>query len=107
MLTQIATATGQIHKHAVKLKYRCKADIIAVILETAASGEVPKSKIYYNSFLTYQRLRGYLKLLIEAGLIQYSDYKERRVYKTTEKGILFLQAYKDMRELIDQCNIGQ
>ena len=107
MLTQIATATSPIQKYAVELKYRCKADIIAVILETAASGEVPKSKIYYKSFLTYQRLRGYLKLLIEAGLIEYFDYKERRVYNTTEKGILFLQAYNGMRELIDQCNIDQ
>jgi predicted transcriptional regulator len=102
MLTrQIATSTSHIQKYEVKLKYRCKADIIAIILETAASGEVPKSKIYYNSFLTYQRLRGYLTLLIESGLIQYFDYKDSRVFKTTEKGILFLQAYNGMRELID------
>jgi predicted transcriptional regulator len=101
LTTQFATSTSPIQKHQVKLKYRCKADIIAVILETAASGEVPKSKIYYKSFLTYQRLRGYLTLLIESGLIQCIDYKDRRLYKTTENGILFLQAYNGMRELID------
>jgi predicted transcriptional regulator len=101
MLSQITTSTTSIQKDAAKLKYRCKADIIAVILETAASGEVPKSKIYYKSFLTYQRLRGYMTLLIEGGLIEYFDYKDKRVYKTTEKGILFLQAYNCIRELID------
>ena len=90
-----------IQKHVSRLKYRCKADIIATILETAAGGEVPKSKIYYKSFLTYQRLRGYMTLLIDGGLIEYFDYKDKRVYKTTEKGIHFLQAYNGIRELID------
>src|SRR5919202_5351856 len=99
LTTQIATSP--IQKHTAKLKHRCKADIIAVILEAAASGPVPKSKIYYKSFLTYQRLRGYMSLLTESELIEYSDYKGTRVYKTTDKGILFLQAYNNMRELID------
>jgi predicted transcriptional regulator len=84
------------------VKHRCKPDIIATILETAASGEVPKSKIYYRSFLTYQRLRVCMKLLLENGLIEYFDHKDKRVYKTTEKGILFLQAYNGMIELLDQ-----
>ena len=39
--------------------------------------------------------------LLDAGLIQYFDYKDNRVYRTTEKGMLFLQAYKRMKELID------
>jgi predicted transcriptional regulator len=100
MLRQITTATTSIQKHDAKPKYRCKVDVIAVILEIAASGEVPKSKIYYNLFLTYQRLRGYMTLLIEAGLIEYSDYKDKRAYKTTDKGILFLQDYNGIRDLI-------
>jgi predicted transcriptional regulator len=101
MLIPTATKTTTIQKHSTRLKHRCKADIIAVILEAAASGPVPKSKIYYKSFLTYQRLRGYMSLLTESVLIEYSDYKGTRVYKTTDKGILFLQAYNNMRELID------
>jgi predicted transcriptional regulator len=100
MLTQITTKTTTIQKEDTRLKYRCKADIFSVILETAAS-EVPKSKIYYNSFLTYQRLKEYMSLLMEAGLMEYFDYKDKRLYKTTEKGMLFLQAYDNMRELID------
>ena len=42
-----------------------------------------------------------MSLLIESGLIEYSDYKDTRVYKTTDNGILFLQAYNNMRELIN------
>jgi predicted transcriptional regulator len=80
MLTPMATKTTTIQKHSTRLNInRCKADIIAVILERAASGQVPKSNIYYKSFLTYQRLRGYMSLLIESGLIEYSDYKDTRV----------------------------
>jgi predicted transcriptional regulator len=101
MPSQIAAETATLQKHYTILKHRCKADIFAVILETAASGQVQKSKIYYKSFLTYQRLKGYMSLLIEAGLIQHFDHKDNRVYKTTDKGMLFLQAYKAMKELID------
>lgn len=101
MHNQIAALTDTIQKHHATLKHRCKADIFAVILETAASGQVQKSKIYYRSFLTYQRLKGYMSILIDAGLIQHFDCKDIRVYKTTEKGMLFLQAYNSMKELID------
>ena len=78
-------------------KHRCKADIMAIILEAAASGGATKAVIYYRSFLTYQRLKGYLLLLEENGLIEY--LKEENLYKTTQKGIQALQAYNGMREL--------
>jgi predicted transcriptional regulator len=81
------------------IKHRCKADITATILEAvAAAGGTTKAKI---SFLTYQRLKGYLLLLEENGLIEYD--KEKCIYKTTEKGLHTLQAYNGMRELIDYC----
>jgi predicted transcriptional regulator len=83
------------------IKHRCKADITATILEAAAAGGTTKAKIYYRSFLTYQRLKGYLLLLEENGLIEYN--KEKCIYKTTEKGLHTLQAYNGMRELIDYC----
>ncbi|HZA08150.1 MAG TPA: winged helix-turn-helix domain-containing protein [Nitrososphaeraceae archaeon] len=78
-------------------KHRCKADIMAIILEAAASGGTTKADIYYRSFLTYQRLKGYLLFLEENGLIEY--LKEENFYKTTQKGIQALQAYNGMREL--------
>jgi predicted transcriptional regulator len=96
------TATPFVQPSAAsKIKYRCKADIIAEILETASAGEVPKSRIYYKSFLTYHRLRGYMTLLLENGLMEYLDHRNKRLYKATEKGIVFLRAYNGIRELID------
>jgi predicted transcriptional regulator len=70
---------------------------MAIILEAAASGGTTKADIYYRSFLTYQRLKGYLLFLEENGLIEY--LKEENFYKTTQKGIQALQAYNGMREL--------
>jgi predicted transcriptional regulator len=43
-----------------------------------------------------------MRFLLESRLIEYFDDEDRRVYKTTEKGILFLQAYNGMIELLDQ-----
>jgi predicted transcriptional regulator len=86
-------------EHKYVPKHRCKADIMAIILDTAASGGTTKAKIYYRSFMTYQRLKGYLLLLEQNGLIEY--LKEEQLYKTTDKGMRALQAYNAMRELID------
>jgi predicted transcriptional regulator len=82
----------------IPLKRKCKVDLGAVILESAASGAVTKSKIYYNTFLTYSRLKGYLSLLLENGLIDYLE--KERLYMTTEKGVRFLQAYNCIREIV-------
>ncbi|MFL6360908.1 MAG: winged helix-turn-helix domain-containing protein [Nitrososphaeraceae archaeon] len=56
--------------------------------------------MYYNSFLTYHRLREYIVPLIENELIEYIDYKDMKAYKTTDKAIHLLSAYYVLRELI-------
>jgi predicted transcriptional regulator len=75
------------------IKHRCKANITATILEAVAAGGTTKAKIYYRSFLTYQRLKGYLLLSEENGLIEYNkeecpllNYRN----ETTEKDALYL-----------------
>ena len=64
---------------------------------------MPKTQLISTIFRigSYQRLKGYLLLLEENGLIEYD--KEKCIYKTTEKGLHTLQAYNGMRELIDYC----
>lgn len=75
------------------IKHRYKANITATILEAVAAGGTTKAKIYYRSFLTYQRLKGYLLLSEENGLIEYNkeecpllNYRN----ETTEKDALYL-----------------
>ncbi|MDQ3903355.1 MAG: winged helix-turn-helix domain-containing protein [Thermoproteota archaeon] len=76
------------------IKYRSKIDIISTILEAANGGDTTKTKIMYGAFLSYDQLRGYVGILSENGLLDYDS--NTRTFKTTEKGLRFLDAYKHM-----------
>jgi predicted transcriptional regulator len=77
------------------MKNRSRTEIIALILEIANnSNGVNKTKIMYNAFLSYPQLKQYLSFLLEKDLI--SHLKEERTYKTTDKGLHFLQAYSQI-----------
>jgi predicted transcriptional regulator len=81
------------------MKYRDRFEIISVILEIANdSNGVNKTKIMYKAFLPSLHLNQYLLLVIENGLIEYQERK--RTYRTTEKGLRFLDLYRHLTELI-------
>ncbi len=69
-----------------------------MILE-AANGGSTKTKIMYKAFLSYNQLREYLSVLIENNLIEYLEGSP--VYKTTEKGLTFLQKNNEIEELLN------
>lgn len=52
----------------------------------------------YDAFLTYSQLKEYLIILVENGLLEHDEV--RRTYKTTEKGLKFLNMYEQMEELM-------
>lgn len=60
----------------------------------AADGGVTKTRIMYKAFLSYEQLKEYLVLLCENGLLEYNE--ESRTYKTTYKGIRFLEIYSQI-----------
>ena len=51
----------------------------------------------YNTFLSYNRLKEYLPILVENNLIEY--LKGTNEFKTTEKGLRFLNMYNKIGEL--------
>ena len=79
------------------MKYRSRTDIVGLILE-AANGGATKTKIMYKAFLSFSQLREYLGVLQKNGLIEYED--GMRAYRTTEKGIQFLEIQNRMDELV-------
>ena len=79
------------------MKYRSRTDIVALILE-AANGGATKTKIMYKAFLSFSQLREYLTVLQRNGLIEYED--GIRAYRTTEKGLQFLEIQNRMDELV-------
>jgi predicted transcriptional regulator len=84
--------------------YRTRTEIAAQILQ-AANGhdEITKTKIMYKAFLTYAQLQEYLATLIQNGLLEYLD--GTKSYKTTEKGLKFLNMYEQMEELMTERNL--
>ncbi len=71
--------------------YRTRIEIIVDILQTANGGNATKTKIMYQAYLSYYQLKEYLSVLTERGLISYNP--DTRTFKTTEKGLMLLEAY--------------
>ena len=79
------------------MKYRSRTEIVAMILE-AAKGGATETKIMYKAFLSYARLREYMSVLIENNLIEYLG--GTHTYKTTAKGLNFLEMHSEIGELL-------
>lgn len=80
------------------LKNRSKTDIVGLILEVANVGGATKTKIMYKAFLSSSQLKEYLAILTENNLLEFEE--ERQFYRTTEKGIRFLQMYAQVHEMM-------
>ena len=79
------------------MKYRSRTEILGNTMY-AANGGATKTKIMYQSFLSYRELKGYLSVLIENNLIEYLDGAHK--FKTTEKGLNFLKMHNEIGELL-------
>ena len=80
------------------MKYRCRTDIIGLILNAANAidGE-SRSHIMYKSLVNYNQLKDYLILLQQQELIEYD--RSARTDRTTVKGRDFLELQRDMGEM--------
>jgi len=83
-------------------KRRDRHDIIVEILKTALNGRV-KTHIMYKARLSYAQLNDYLPQLVENGFLENLKIKRRRdykrIFKTTQKGIKFIENFENMRSL--------
>ena len=79
------------------MRYRNRAEIISDILTVARSGGVSRTKVMYNSMLSFLQVKEYLSILTERGLLRYD--KTTQTYGTTEKGLIFLHKYTELTEL--------
>ena len=81
-----------------KMKYRSRTEIASRILESATSGTT-KTKIMYKAFLSYAQLKEYLTVLEENGLLSYD--KGEQIYKTTQKGLHFLNITNSLQGMME------
>jgi predicted transcriptional regulator len=77
------------------MKYRDRIDIISSVLEVANVGDdTTKTRIMYNANLSHDQLKEYLTVLTERDLLSYD--LDSHTFKTTEKGLRFLEIYNRM-----------
>jgi predicted transcriptional regulator len=82
------------------MKYRDRIDIISQILKIANGGGVTRTKIMYRGLLSYAQIKEYLMLLTEKELLRYD--KETQTFKTTEKGLRFVDTYNRIGDLMNE-----
>ena len=78
---------------------RDRSLIIDEILEIAKEG-VLKTQIMYRANLSFAQLHEYLSLLLNLNLLEALETTGRTIYKTTDKGLRYLQSYREIRELL-------
>ena len=83
---------------AYRHKYRDRIDIISQILETANGSDTKKTKIMSKAFLSYYQLNQYLRVLAEGDLLRYDLHTQ--TFKTTEKGLRFLDICNEMGQMM-------
>ena len=84
---------------SINMGNRSRTEIVSNILD-AANGGTTKTKIMYFTFLSYNQLNEYLSILIENNLVEYLD--GNKTFKTTEKGLNYLNMYNEIRKLLPQ-----
>jgi predicted transcriptional regulator len=88
------------------MKQRSRTDIIGDILD-AANGPsgLGKTKMMYKAFLSYAQLKEYLPVLTENRLLHFDE--DAQTFKTTEKGLKFLNTYYRIGEVMKIRSIQQ
>jgi predicted transcriptional regulator len=85
-----------------RIRKRSDIDVMASILMEAHEG-ARKTRIMYRCNLSYMQLQVYLKLLLGMRLLASNsekDSNELDLFKTTAKGLKFLDAYRTLKVLM-------
>jgi len=89
------------------VKRRDRHDIVAEILKTAIDGRV-KTHIMFRARLSYTQLHEYLHSLVQNGFLEDVKVKRQKklqkIFKTTQKGIKFLESFETMKSLWSPTN---
>ena len=80
-------------------KRRDRLNIMAEVLVVTSNGAL-KTQIMYKANLSFAQLNEYLSFLLEVGLLKTVKKRERTVYKTTRKGVKYLESYAEIRDLL-------
>ena len=81
------------------MKYRDRFEVISLILQIAnGASDATTTKIMNRALLSYKQMKDHLMFLTRKDLLYYD--KDSRTFKTTEKGLCFVQIYSQMDDMI-------
>ena len=81
------------------MKYRSRAEIISMILDSVSSGAT-KTRIMYKAYLSYTQLKEYISYMEANELLHYEEGMQ--VYRITEKGRRLLHLYEEIENMVPQ-----
>ena len=73
--------------------------IIAEILAITKDGSL-KTQVMYRANLSFKQLNDYLSFLLKRELIEVIEKNKKNIYKTTPKGIRYLENYEGILNLL-------
>ncbi len=80
-------------------KRRDRLYIIAEILNVAREGSL-KTQIMYSANLSFAQLNEYISFLLKMNLLRINMDEEKTIYRTTGKGLKYLQNYEEIAQLL-------
>ncbi|MEM2972488.1 MAG: winged helix-turn-helix domain-containing protein [Candidatus Bathyarchaeia archaeon] len=80
--------------------HRCQLDVIADILKASHTG-VKKTHIMYHCNMSFRQVKYYLDLLLKRKLVHEIKDHNPSIFKITNKGMRFLEVYKDLKALME------
>jgi predicted transcriptional regulator len=83
-----------------EVKYRSRTDIVASILQSAAreGGGIGVTRLMYTSFLSYNQVSQYVKIIKENGLLNYDASTGK--YTISAKGSKYLELHSKMDKML-------
>jgi predicted transcriptional regulator len=89
----------------LELRNRSKVDIIYDILTSAIDGGVKKTHIMYKANLSSEQMKFYFQTLVSHSLLTTDkDGEDNLIYKTSQKGVKFLQCCTQIKSLVSRPN---
>jgi len=87
------------HESVETHKRRDRLYIIAEVLVIAKDGTL-KTQIMYRANLSFAQLNEYLSFLLKIGLLEEVTKDGKTIYRTTPKGIRYLENYEEITSLL-------
>jgi predicted transcriptional regulator len=78
--------------------YRTRIEIIVEILKAANGVNATNYNIMYKAYLSFNQSKKYVSMLTEKGLLGYDS--DSQTFRTTEKGLMLLEAYNVLVDMM-------